>query len=250
MRAAVCGRALSWRSITPDVSIPRLFFQMDLRSSFRVLHYTSDAIVVPCCMNFTISTPFLSQKTVAISFLADVCLNFFGLFGELCASTALTTLWFQHSQMKPRLHHLLLVRCDWEINRHLCGIALRKTKPKPFSAFCAHPWAFWEAISREICGNSHGSSEIMERHLSQIFWSILWRSSLTTDGGHFALLREHLFAHLWTFYTIGAMHYSRWISAAVNVFSVKKADKSANFAAGGIIKLRTHISLHRDKNKH
>jgi hypothetical protein len=34
-------------------------------------------------MNSTISTPFLSQKTVAISFLADsVCLNFFGLFGE------------------------------------------------------------------------------------------------------------------------------------------------------------------------
>jgi hypothetical protein len=33
-------------------------------------------------MNFTISTPFLSQKTVAISFLADICLNFLGLFGE------------------------------------------------------------------------------------------------------------------------------------------------------------------------
>jgi hypothetical protein len=33
-------------------------------------------------MNSTISTPFLSQKTVAIGFLADVCLNFFGLFGE------------------------------------------------------------------------------------------------------------------------------------------------------------------------
>jgi hypothetical protein len=34
-------------------------------------------------MNSTISTPFLSQKTVAISFLVDsVCLNFFTLFGE------------------------------------------------------------------------------------------------------------------------------------------------------------------------
>jgi hypothetical protein len=38
--------------------------------------------VVPCCMNSPISTPFLSQKTAAISFLADVCLHFFGLFGE------------------------------------------------------------------------------------------------------------------------------------------------------------------------
>jgi hypothetical protein len=33
-------------------------------------------------MNSTVSTPFLSQKTVAIGFLADVCLNFFGLVGE------------------------------------------------------------------------------------------------------------------------------------------------------------------------
>jgi hypothetical protein len=33
-------------------------------------------------MNSTISTPFLSEKTVAISFLADVRLTFFGLFGE------------------------------------------------------------------------------------------------------------------------------------------------------------------------
>jgi hypothetical protein len=33
-------------------------------------------------MNSTISTSFLSEKTVAISFLAgNVCLNFFGLFG-------------------------------------------------------------------------------------------------------------------------------------------------------------------------
>jgi hypothetical protein len=35
-------------------------------------------------MNSTIITPFLSQKTVGISFLADVCLNFFGLLAE-CA---------------------------------------------------------------------------------------------------------------------------------------------------------------------
>jgi hypothetical protein len=34
-------------------------------------------------MNSTISTPFLPEKTAAISFLAEkVCLNYFSLFGE------------------------------------------------------------------------------------------------------------------------------------------------------------------------
>jgi hypothetical protein len=39
---------------------------------FSVSQYPFDVIVVPCCMNFTIGTPFLMQKTVAISFLADI----------------------------------------------------------------------------------------------------------------------------------------------------------------------------------
>jgi hypothetical protein len=39
-------------------------------SFFSVSQYTCDIIVVPFCMNSTISTPFLSQKIVAISFLA------------------------------------------------------------------------------------------------------------------------------------------------------------------------------------
>jgi hypothetical protein len=56
---------------------------MALRRFLVLFQYTSDVIVIPRCMNSTISTPFLSQKTDAISFLADkVCLNFFGLFGE------------------------------------------------------------------------------------------------------------------------------------------------------------------------
>jgi hypothetical protein len=33
-------------------------------------------------MNSTISTPFLSQKAAAISFQANICLNFFGLSAE------------------------------------------------------------------------------------------------------------------------------------------------------------------------
>jgi hypothetical protein len=35
-----------------------------------VSQYTPAIAVVPCSINSTISTPFLSQKTVAISFLA------------------------------------------------------------------------------------------------------------------------------------------------------------------------------------
>jgi hypothetical protein len=50
---------------------------------FSVSKYTSDVIVVPYCMNFTISTPYLSQETVAFIFLAeDICLNILGLSGE------------------------------------------------------------------------------------------------------------------------------------------------------------------------
>jgi hypothetical protein len=37
-------------------------------------------------MNSTIRTPFLSQKTAAISFLADICLNFFSLLGSLVST--------------------------------------------------------------------------------------------------------------------------------------------------------------------
>jgi hypothetical protein len=67
--------------------------------------------VVPFCMNSTISPPFLSQKTVVISFLEDsCCLNLSACLVNVCASTFLTALWVQHSQMNPRFHHHL--RCD------------------------------------------------------------------------------------------------------------------------------------------
>jgi hypothetical protein len=167
-------------------------------------------------MNSTISTPLLSQKTVAISFLAGRQLLFklLRFFWWMCVHPLLwllTALWFQYPQMKPRFNHLLLVRCDWEIHRHLCGIAPRKSKPKPFSAFCAHPWAFSEHILREpsliviisqrteheICGDSHETSEIVKRRLSQMFWSTL-NKTITLyrwPADHFALLRENLFPY-------------------------------------------------------
>jgi hypothetical protein len=114
-----------------------------------VSQYTSDITVVPCCMNSTISTLFLSQKTGVISFLAgrQHLFKLFWLLWWMCASTALTALWFQHSQMKPRFHHLLLMWCD----HHLCSITLKKTKPKPFSAYCAYPRTFLEKILCKTC---------------------------------------------------------------------------------------------------
>jgi hypothetical protein len=43
---------------------------MALRSLFGASQYTYNVIVVPSCINYTISTSLLSQKTDAISFLA------------------------------------------------------------------------------------------------------------------------------------------------------------------------------------
>jgi hypothetical protein len=107
---------------SPDVSIPGLLFWMVLSTYFSVSQHTADVTVISCCMNSTISSPFLFQKTAAISFLADkVCLNLFVCLVDVCESTAL---WFQHPQTKPRFHHLLLVWCNWEIHYHLRGITL------------------------------------------------------------------------------------------------------------------------------
>jgi hypothetical protein len=57
------------------------------------------------------------------------CLNFFGFLLNVCASTALSALCFQLSQMKPMFHPLLLVRCDSEFHCHLCDLkSQRRTR--------------------------------------------------------------------------------------------------------------------------
>jgi hypothetical protein len=90
-------------------------------------------------MSSTISTPFLSQETVAISFLAGVYLNFLACLVNVCASTALTALWFQHLQMKPRFDHLFLAQCNFEICCHLCGITVKKVKAIAILCFLCTP---------------------------------------------------------------------------------------------------------------
>lgn len=64
----------------------------------------------------------------------------------VCVSTALTAVWCEHSQMKSRFYHLLLIQCDWEIHDHLCGIPLKGSKAKSFSEFYVCHWTLLEPI--------------------------------------------------------------------------------------------------------
>lgn len=134
-----CGCALSWRSASPDVSTPCLLFWMALYN-FSVSRYTADVTVARYCMNSTISTHFPFHETDSISFGRECLVKLLWLVWS-CASTAL---WFQHSQIKCRF--LYLSQCNWEIFHHLCSIAIKSLKLKPFSAFCMHSWVFLEPI--------------------------------------------------------------------------------------------------------
>jgi hypothetical protein len=93
--------------------------------------------MVPCCMNSTISPPFLSQKTVAISFLAGIQRLFKLLW------LALTARRFHKHNWNPGFITCYSYNVT-EINHCLYDIAVEKSKPKPFSAFYVHLWAFSE----------------------------------------------------------------------------------------------------------
>jgi hypothetical protein len=99
---------------TPDVCFPRFFSEWHYAILFCVLQYTSGVTVVPCYMNSTIRTPFLSQKIAVISFLAgrQRLFKIFGFLVNVCASTALTAPCFLPSEMKLRFYNVLLIRCN------------------------------------------------------------------------------------------------------------------------------------------
>jgi hypothetical protein len=98
-------------------------------ASFCVSQYICDVTVVPFCMNSNVSTPLLSKKKVSISFWQQCFFfNFSTCLMKARECTALNTLWFKHSKMKPRFLHLLLLQCDWEINHHLRDIVLKITE--------------------------------------------------------------------------------------------------------------------------
>lgn len=79
---AMWARALScWRQ-TPFVSIPILLFWMTLQNLIKISQYKAEFMVVLVGINLIKRTPFLSPKTLAITFQIDwVTLNFF-FFGE------------------------------------------------------------------------------------------------------------------------------------------------------------------------
>jgi hypothetical protein len=154
--------------------------------------------------------------------------------------------WFQHSQMNPMFHHQL--QCDWEIHCHHCGITLKKSKLKPSSAFCVHPWVFSESILHKTC-DSLACDNLVEN-------KIITHYRCPTTSLFIMNIYSSIFEHSssWTFFhpSLNILHYCLTVPSlmmefhSTHVLSVKKAD----FAAGGIINCRTHNSLCRDKNKH
>jgi hypothetical protein len=154
---------------------------------FCVSQYTSYVIVVYRCKTSTISTPFLSQKTVAISFLADVCLKFFSLFGKyvcihcfdcslvstfrnkiLISSPVTRPMWLRNSlsswccySKKVKAEAFLCLLCS---PASIFGIPLAQNLWKP----CLTVIISYRT-EHEICGHSYKSSEIVKQRLSQIF---------------------------------------------------------------------------------
>jgi hypothetical protein len=107
---------------------------------FSILQYTSDVIVAICSLDSTISTPFLSQKTGVISFLADnICLNIFGFFGESvcihCYDCSLVSTFTNETQVSLPVTHMMWLRNLSPSLWYRC----KKSEPKPFSVFCVHP---------------------------------------------------------------------------------------------------------------
>jgi hypothetical protein len=101
---------------------------------FNVLQYTSGVVMVPYCM-FPYHHSFfaLENSCHQLSDRQKTFKLFWLYWWNVCVCTALAALWFQHSQMKPRFHYLLLVQCNLVIHLHRCGIALKMSNPKPFS---------------------------------------------------------------------------------------------------------------------
>jgi hypothetical protein len=146
---------------------------------FSVSQYTSDIIVPPSCTNSTIGTPFLSQKTAAISFLAGR--RFFKLFQLVwwmgvrsfvwtftnktqVSSLVTRTMWLKNSSpslwchsKKVKAKVILCVLC--------APVSIFRTN------FGQNLWCpcltviILQRTVHKICENSHKSSEIVKCHL-------------------------------------------------------------------------------------
>jgi hypothetical protein len=94
----------------------------------------------------------------------------------MCASTALSALSFQHSQMKPRFHRLLLLQRDRENYHHVCGIALKSQSGSHSLRFMRTSEHFWNpscakhAIAWRNCDNLIENSALNLWKFTQKFW--------------------------------------------------------------------------------
>jgi hypothetical protein len=97
--AAASGRASSWWGNTPCHHSTPFVLNGPRHFLLCISQYICDVTLVPCWMNSTISTPFLSQKQMPrVFWQADnVCLNFFACLVNVCSSSTLNALWVQHS---------------------------------------------------------------------------------------------------------------------------------------------------------
>jgi hypothetical protein len=72
---------------------------MALSSFLSVSQYICDVIVVLRCMNSTINTRFLSQKTITISFMADVFKTFSACLLNVCFDYSLVSAFTNGTQV-------------------------------------------------------------------------------------------------------------------------------------------------------
>jgi hypothetical protein len=194
-----------------------------LRSSFSGLQYNSDVTVVPCCMNSTISTPFLYQKTAAIHFLARVYLNFLGLFGQcVCIHSfdcSLVSTFTNKTQVSSS------VICMMWLRNSLPSLWYHSKNDKAEAILCAsHTCDHFRnssctkfvMIAYSNCANLIENSESDLWKFTQKFWNcqalsvtnflVNTLNKIITHyrwpTNHFNLLHENLVTYLWTFYTI------------------------------------------------
>jgi hypothetical protein len=94
---------------------------------------------------------YCTRKPVAISFLADVSLNFFGLFSEClhpcCFDCFLVLTLTNETQVSSPVTHMMWLRNSLP-SLWYCS---KNSKLKPFSTFCVHPWAFLGPILCKTC---------------------------------------------------------------------------------------------------
>jgi hypothetical protein len=153
MREAVCRRALSWRNTILHVSICLFVLNAPTQVIYCfAIHfwYYCGLLLHKFHHQHSISLP---ENSCHQPSGRERLFRHFHLVWWMGASIASTALWFHHSQKQFMFHHLLLGRCFWDVHWHLCGITVKNSKPKPFSASCAHLWAFPEPILRKTCDN-------------------------------------------------------------------------------------------------